>query len=426
MNEQLLKKMKQRKGKLKSALDLDKKTLDDFVARKDSLNKKEYKEAYDLQCSYNKLAHEYNEVCDDIVAYEKASEEKRKELESGLLAKYSDKKIEEINDFEKTNEGKINPTLKGVLIGGVCVLALVAAINYFAKNNKNVSATSDVAIVDVQEELEPGSYGTFLDVNDNEQVEARANYIYNKHFKSKLEEIKKLNPKEEYTKEITPENIANIIRVYNDEAPIVDGVKVYGEDYINYYFNLAGKMYGNLPSDKHFNEIGFMPMSYLFKDGSQSQYLAEVFDKNFEDIAKARNNGTYDESVEAIKAYATNLRDRLLLLGMSGEITPMSVQKGGLGTFDVAMGRFAEYVLEWDLSNQKVTCIPVCTDYKTGEKQLWFVEKIYEQIETGEYNQIIAKMTGSGNVEPPMGAVLFEQSDRLIYESATGSTFAFN
>ncbi|MBQ3142200.1 MAG: hypothetical protein IJB82_01695, partial [Bacilli bacterium] len=152
MNEQLLKKMKQRKGKLKSALDLDKKTLDDFVARKDSLNKKEYKEAYDLQCSYNKLAREYNEVCEDIEVYEKASEEKRAELEAGLIAKYSDKKIEEINDFEKTDEGKINPTLKGALIGGVCVLALVAAINYFAKNNKNVSATSDVAIVDVQEE----------------------------------------------------------------------------------------------------------------------------------------------------------------------------------------------------------------------------------------------------------------------------------
>ena len=70
----------------------------------------------------------------------------------------------------------------------------------------------NTTIVDTtnQEEKEPGEYGTFLDVTDNEQVNARANYLYNTYFEQFRS---KLTPTEQEM--ITPEKIANIIRVAN-------------------------------------------------------------------------------------------------------------------------------------------------------------------------------------------------------------------
>lgn len=258
-----------------------------------------------------------------------------------------------------------------------------------------------------------GSYGTFTDATDDEQVKARANYIYEHSFKDVINKIG--NENNEYKIEITPESIANVIRVYNDELPIENGYKVYDDSVINYYITLANKMYATLMSDERLGYIGCAPMAALFEDNSQAQYLAEVFDEDYKNIAAARNSDNYEESVKALKELGYDLRDRVLLFaGLNGEMTPMTVREHANGSYTTAMGRFAAYVIEWNLSNKKAVCIPVCTDYETGKEQEWPIVKIYETIETGEYNNVVARMTGSGIEEDPIGKTLYEEHDEIL------------
>lgn len=401
MNEQLLKKMKQRKGKLKSALDLDKKTLDDFVARKDSLNKKEYKEAYDLQCSYNKLAREYNEVCEDIEVYEKASEEKRAELEAGLIAKYSDKKIEEINDFEKTNEGKINPTLKGALIGGVCVLALVAAINYFAKNNKNVSATSDVAIVDVQEELEPGSYGTFLDVNDLNQRAARLEYIH----QLDLQEIEKLKDLG-----VTKETIYETYTI-EDKAAMMESLlaisKPNASD-LDYYSDMYSELTVHLQNHPVKGKNYWNPIySYLYlPDNSKASALVKEFVDAYNKVAEAFRTGDKEATIKYGKEFNSLFIDKIIYQGLhlpngisnnANYENPLSIASVESEYKYIAMKsiRFLKAPLTEisDYLNDGF-CVPGCINGETGYTEEWSLEKTINEFDEGLPNQEILRDTG--------------------------------
>ena len=401
MNEQLLKKMKQRKGKLKSALDLDKKTLDDFVARKDSLNKKEYKEAYDLQCAYNKLAREYNEVCEDIEVYEKASEEKRAELEAGLIAKYSDKKIEEINDFEKTDEGKINPTLKGALIGGVCVLALVAAINYFAKNNKNVSATSDVAIVDVQEELEPGSYGTFLDVNDLNQRAARLEYIH----QLDLQEIEKLKDLG-----VTKETIYETYTI-EDKAAMMESLlaisKPNASD-LDYYSNMYSELTVHLQNHPVKGKNYWNPIySYLYlPDNSKASALVKEFVDAYNKVAEAFRTGDKEATIKYGKEFNSLFIDKIIYQGLhlpngisnnANYENPLSIASVEPEYKYIAMKsiRFLKAPLTEisDYLNDGF-CVPGCINGETGYTEEWSLEKTINEFDEGLPNQEILRDTG--------------------------------
>ena len=430
MNEQLLKKMKQRKGKLKSALDLDKKTLDDFVARKDSLNKKEYKEAYDLQCSYNKLAREYNEVCEDIEVYEKASEEKRAELEAGLIAKYSDKKIEEINDFEKTNEGKINPTLKGALIGSVSALAICIAIGLgFKHSNSNnalsASATaivdvqdeetlnnlsliengltaSDTAIVDVQdEELEPGSYGTFLDVNDLNQRAARLEYIH----QLDLQEIEKLKDLG-----VTKETIYETYTI-EDKAAMMESLlaisKPNASD-LDYYSEMYSELTVHLQNHPVKGKNYWNPIySYLYlPDNSKASALVKEFVDAYNKVAEAFRTGDKEATIKYGKEFNSLFIDKIIYQGLhlpngisnnANYENPLSIASVESEYKYIAMKsiRFLKAPLTEisDYLNDGF-CVPGCINGETGYTEEWSLEKTINEFDEGLPNQEILRDTG--------------------------------
>ncbi len=277
-----------------------------------------------------------------------------------------------------------------------------------------VIATPEVVVTpEVVETIIDGSEGTFTDVTNDQQVEARANYIYNNYVKEVIDSLG--TEGNEYALQINPESIGNMIRVFNDELPIENGVSVYDENTINYYMTLAIKTYGTLMSDERLGYVGFAPMSMLLADNSQAQAVAEVFDEDFEAIADARNNGTHEEQLNSIKEYGYDLRDRVLLFaGLNGELTPMNISEHGNAAYIAAMGRFAPYVLEWNIAEHKAACIEVCTNYDTGNKELWSVAKLYETIEDGSYNNVIARITGSGNTEEAIGTTLYNEQDQIL------------
>lgn len=163
---------------------------------------KEYNTAKAELTRYEKVYNNYVNLCgaQSIESDKEKSKELEKavsdeydalvKLEDALAEKY-DVTIErevkpeaEEEEEEYTSEKPKKGTAKKV-IAGVLAFAAAVGIGYGLRGCTDTRmANNNTAIVDTttQEQKEPGEYGTFLDVTDNEQVNARANYLYNTYF----------------------------------------------------------------------------------------------------------------------------------------------------------------------------------------------------------------------------------------------------
>lgn len=446
MNTELVSKIENKISTLEKQIDKRRLAHQYFLSKENDLSKKELREAYNNQVECNELIDELNTTRSELEEYKALCQDETKKAEkialernlSLIYANVESLDDEKLNDFDEKNAKSKGGVVKGFIYGLSLILALGGAhhlgkaikdssdknlessqIELTDESNSVMSETNQLEVLEtpVQTIAPTGELGTFLDATNDEQVEARANYIYLNHIRPIIDELDRNGKNvKEYDIEITPATIANLIRVYNGELPIENGYPSYDENTINYYVTLANKMYATLPSDKRLDGVRFAPMAYLMEDGSQAQYLAQIYDEDYKRIAEARNTGDYDESVKAIQQLGYDLRDRVLIFGLQGEVTPMSVRENGNSAYTAAMGRYASYVLEWNLAKKKATCIPVCSNYKTGEIENWPITKIYETIQDGDYNNIVAKMTGSEKVNDPIGIILFEESDDILKE----------
>ena len=179
-------------------------------------------------------------------------------LEDELAEKYDvtiEREVEPIEEEEEeyTTEKPKKGTAKKI-IAGVLAFATAFGLGYCLRGcSDNRISNYNTAIVDTtnQEEKEPGEYGTFLDVTDNEQVNARANYLYNTYFEQFRS---KLTPTEQEM--ITPEKIANIIRVANGELPLdSEGNKYYDANLTDDYIQALTKITADLPSSPTLDKI---------------------------------------------------------------------------------------------------------------------------------------------------------------------------
>ncbi len=282
-------------------------------------------------------------------------------------------------------------------------------------------------------------YGKLTDATDDVQVERIARGYYEEYFKQKLDEIDRVvsrsgnknNPI--YRKQCTIENLSNIIRMRNNVLPKEDGVEIYDRDktLFNYYSQMYNELFCNMPANiDYFSEVGFIPSSFMLLSNSEEQEFSMMFDEDYKDIADARN-GKYKYNVEeSIAKLGEHLRDRLLLRGLNGEMTPWNLKGNRYALIQDAMRKFSAYVISWQLSGQKgklnaghAVCIPVCDNYNTKEKEIWSVTKIYEAIEDGEYNDVIAYLNGSEPNEEPIGVQFFYEQDEKFYEQYYGKSY---
>ena len=268
----------------------------------------------------------------------------------------------------------------------------------------------NTAIVDTtnQEEKESGEYGTFLDVTDNEQVNARAQYIYDNYYSNWVNE---LTPEQQ--KNITPEKIANIIRVMNGELPLdEDGNRYYDVNVVDETVNSFVNITANLPSsstldsktNEEIGQIKDIPMHMFAVDGSETSEFIKPYDEDFTNIIDGRNHHNGEKTVNAIKSLGEKMWREFVMVGRNyqnddGTLTnyrnpyDLPAQQRALAWIG-ATQRYGAIALPYNLNGMQAVCIDVCVNYNTKELNEIPVNEIYEGYHSGLYSSIIARLAG--------------------------------
>lgn len=343
----------------------------------------------------------------------KTVEEKKEEVEEVIPEKTSE---EENEEFDESNEKKKTGKATKV-IAGVLAIAAAAGLGYGLRGCSAKTQDSDTAIVDTDTEEElTGKYGQFKDVTNDEQVNARANYLYNTYFEQFRS---KLTPTEQEM--ITPEKIANIIRVANGELPLdADGNKYFDANLTDDYIQALTKIIADLPSSPALDKIYNVPTHLFAVDGSDLSNFMMKYDEDYENIAEARNNRDGAKAQRAIASLGKKLWYEWSLQGMNYETDgKMSDYKSPFDlpaaqralALNASVAKYGPYVFEYNLNAMQPVCIDACVDYYSKTMKKLTVNEIFVGVTSGEYDTVIAKAAGI-EVDKEPDSIAFDQDLR--------------
>lgn len=378
---------------------------------------------------YEKTYSDYVNLCgaQSIESDERKSKELEKavseaydnliKLEDELAEKYDvtiEREVEPIEEEEEeeeeyTSEKPKKGTAKKI-IAGVLAVAAAAGLGYGLRGCTAKNQDDNVAIVDTdltEEEL-TGKYGQFKDVTNDEQVKARAQYIYDNYYSNWVNE---LTPEQQ--KNITPEKIANIIRVMNGELPLdEDGNRYYDVNVVDETINSFVNITANLPSsstldsktNEEIGQIKDIPMHMFAVDGSETSEFIKPYDEDFTNIIDGRNHHNGEKTVNAIKSLGEKMYREFVMVGRNyqnddGTLTnyrnpyDLPAQQRALAWIG-ATQRYGAIALPYNLNGMQAVCIDVCVNYNTKELNAIPVNEIYEGYHSGLYSSIIARLAG--------------------------------
>ena len=373
---------------------------------------------YKASLIYDEGSEEYEkanaEFMKSVVAY--------KEFEDSLAKKYgvtitvkenktkteepTPVKVEEPEEFEEKRKSGKAPKI----IAGVLAVAAAAGLGYGLRGCTAKNQDANVAIVDTdltEEEL-TGKYGQFKDVTNDEQVKARAQYIYDNYYSNWVNE---LTPEQQ--KNITPEKIANIIRVMNGVLPLdEDGNRYYDVNVVDETVNSFVNITANLPSsstldsktNEEIGQIKDIPMHMFAVDGSETSEFIKPYDEDFTNIIDGRNHHNGEKTVNAIKSLGEKMWHEFVMVGRNyqnddGTLTnyrnpyDLPAQQRALAWIG-ATQRYGAIALPYNLNGMQAVCIDVCVNYNTKELNAIPVNEIYEGYHSGLYSSIIARLAG--------------------------------
>ncbi len=365
---------------------------------KEEKGSEEEKAAYNMFLQYLKVLREFEEKLAEKYEVELDVEERKEETP------VDDEELDEKKDNKKKGTGKR-------VIAGVLAIAAAAGLGYGLRGCSDKSQTQDgnIAIVDTEldEEL-TGKYGEFTDASNEEQVKARAQYIYDNYYSDWVNE---LTPDQQ--KNITPEKIANIIRVMNGELPLdADGNRYYDVNVVDETVNSFVNITANLPSsstldsktNEEIGQIKDIPMHMFAVDGSETSEFIKPYDEDFTNIIDGRNHHNGEKTVNAIKSLGEKMWREFVMVGRNyqnddGTLTnyrnpyDLPAQQRALAWIG-ATQRYGAIALPYNLNGMQAVCIDVCVNYNTKELNAVPVNEIYEGYHSGLYSSIIARLAG--------------------------------
>lgn len=375
---------------------------------------------YKASLIYDEGSEEYEkanaEFMKSVVAY--------KEFEDSLAKKYgvtitvkenktkteepTPVKVEEPEEFEEKRKSGKAPKI----IAGVLAVAAAAGLGYGLRGCTAKNQDANVAIVDTDTDLTEeeltGKYGQFKDATNDEQVKARAQYIYDNYYSNWVNE---LTPEQQ--KNITPEKIANIIRVMNGELPLdEDGNRYYDVNVVDETVNSFVNITANLPSsstldsktNEEIGQIKDIPMHMFAVDGSETSEFIKPYDEDFTNIIDGRNHHNGEKTVNAIKSLGEKMWREFVMVGRNyqnddGTLTnyrnpyDLPAAQRALAWIG-ATQRYGAIALPYNLNGMQAVCIDVCVNYNTKELNAIPVNEIYEGYHSGLYSSIIARLAG--------------------------------
>lgn len=394
---------------------------------------KELKTYLGLDAKIKELDETIKKLDEDSEEYMEASEKFTKaltsfyNLEDSLSKKYGitiekveeEKPIEEVEPEEyEVKEPKKGSKLTKV-IAGVLAVAAAAGLGYGLRGCSANTQDANVAVVDTdlnEDEELTGEYGQFKDVTNDEQINARANYLYNTYFEQFRS---KLTPTEQEM--ITPEKIANIIRVANGELPLdSEGNKYYDANLTDDYIQALTKITADLPSSPALDKIYNVPTHLFAVDGSDLSNFMMKYDEDYEKVAEARNNRDGAKAQEAIASLGKKLWYEWSLQGMNYEIdgkmtdykSPFDLPaKERALALNASVAKYGPYVFEYNLNAMQPVCIDACIDYYSKTMKQLTVNEIFVGVTSGEYDTVIAKAAGI-EVDKEPDSIAFDQDLR--------------
>ena len=441
----------------------------------------------DLHTYYEKLEGEkvetyiLNEVRDDMIKVQKVfydvnstnleeSEVVISVIEDDLVKKYGAEtfgKVIVANEPEEVVTKKSNCGAKafaaglgGALLGGLVTYSVLNKDkwNTGTKLNSNEATVEDdmIEVYDVDGnlievnpvELLPGEYGTFLDVNDNEQVMARAEYIYNNFYARFIDNLCQAD-----RDIISVDEIANTIRVVNGHLPLDENGNAYMDSNVtDYYMNRLIDLVGKIPSCDQMGTIEYVP-GYLFaEDGSKMSEFIKSYDDLYKNIAEARNNRDGQSLRNNVQIVAAKFWTEWFLQGMGGNIIrnnetgelfySSEVPEGNFSVYEVknpygmeefkkypaycaTMYRYSTFIYEAEHNQMATVCIPACVNYSSKEMEDLSIDQIYTAIDTGVWNDIIAKSAGMEVPKEPVAWGFWQSLDdqlMFVYEHSNNLT----
>lgn len=349
--------------------------------------------------------------------------EKLVEFENTLANKYGVviERAQEEQDDEDEMEYTSGKPKKGTakkVIAGVLAFAAAVGLGYGLRGCTDTKVQNNTALVETEtkNDKEPGEYGTFLDVTDDEQVNARANYLYNTYFEQFRS---KLTPTEQEM--ITPEKIANIIRVANGELPLdSEGNRYYDANLTDDYIQALTKITADLPSSPALDKIYNVPTHLFAVDGSDLSNFMMKYDEDYANIADARNNRDGEKAQASIASLGQKLWYEWSLQGMNYEIdgkmtdykSPFDLPAAQRAlALNASVAKYGPYVFEYNLNAMQPVCIDACVDYYSKTMKQLTVNEIFVGVTSGEYDTVIAKAAGI-EVDKEPDSIAFDQDLR--------------
>lgn len=378
---------------------------------------------YKASLIYDEGSEEYEkanaEFMKSVVAYKEFEDSLAKKYGVTITVKEGKTKTEEptpvksvkVEAPEKFEEKKKSGKAPKI-IAGVLAVAAAAGLGYGLSGCTAKNQDANVAIVDTDTDLTEeeltGKYGQFKDATNDEQVKARAQYIYDNYYSNWVNE---LTPEQQ--KNITPEKIANIIRVMNGELPLdEDGNRYYDVNVVDETVNSFVNITANLPSsstldsktNEEIGQIKDIPMHMFAVDGSETSEFIKPYDEDFTNIIDGRNHHNGEKTVNAIKSLGEKMWREFVMVGRNyqnddGTLTnyrnpyDLPAQQRALAWIG-ATQRYGAIALPYNLNGMQAVCIDVCVNYNTKELNAVPVNEIYEGYHSGLYSSIIARLAG--------------------------------
>ena len=245
-----------------------------------------------------------------------------------------------------------------------------------------------------ERQLVLGEYGTFFDINNPEQVHARAQYIFDNYYADNA------NLTAQQKQLITVENLENTIRIMNGTLPVnEEGYEFFDGMTLNEYTNVLVEVVVNSGSNVN-DHYEYFPAYLLMIDGSEESEFVRSYSVIYDKLVYALNEHDDEQVQDAIACLGYKFLNEWYLQGMYGDTNPhlFGTDLKYL-TFISTIEPYNTTAREWHLSEQTPVCITGCLNYETGEKELISVNDLVVALETGAWNNIGAKL-GNMDVEP--------------------------
>ena len=276
--------------------------------------------------------------------------------------------LHRLNNYEKSKEETIETTEAEQRNVGIPIERTNT------EDTKEAEKTSETK--EETKALVLGEYGTFTDVHDEEQIHARAQYLYDTYYSAiegHIDDNRLAMMFGEHKNHITVEGIENVIRSMSGVPRVNESGEYYvtanqADQILNeaafYLFGVPSAIYDDNNMKVYIN----IPSHLFVADNSEASRFLAGYDEAYTEFCRAYNKGDGEATYKAAQVIAEKMYYEWHLDGIFGDQNPYLLNPELLKIARMcSVDKWVNYVYEYEQDAQLAICVPVCVDYNTKE-----------------------------------------------------------